>query len=124
MTRKSKNPTSSALMGVTFFQGLVDLIGWTLYSPTHRFGFFDWLVTFSWVLFLILAIFAKFRRLPAALIGCALYAAYLGYQALLSVQLLLMGFLLIKLPVVLLLLYALITALRHVLAANNDMEGA
>lgn len=111
-------------MGAAFFQGLVALIGWTLYSPTHQFGFFDWLVTFSWVLFLILAIFAKFRRLPPALIGCVLYAAYLGYQALLSVQLLLMGFLLIKLPVILLLLYALITALRPAAATNNDLEGA
>jgi hypothetical protein len=123
MTRKSKNPTSSALMGAAFFQGLVALMGWTLYSPTHQFGFLDWLVTFSWVLFLILAIFAKFRRLPAALVGCVLYAAYLGYQALLSMQLLLIGFLLIKLPVILLLLYALISALRPAPAPSNNLKG-
>ena len=120
MIRKSKNPTYSALLGIAIFQGLIGLGGWTLYSVQHHFGVFEWLVTFSGVFFLILAVVARFQRLPAALIGCGLYATYLGYQALLGIAFLLDGFLLVKLPVILLLLYALVTAFRPAPATPNE----
>ncbi|HSI14509.1 MAG TPA: hypothetical protein VK961_20835 [Chthoniobacter sp.] len=122
MIRKSKNPTSSALMGVAFFQGLIGLAGWTLYSVANPFGILDWFVTFSGLFFFALAVFARFRRLPAAFIAYALYAVYLGYQTLLSGHLLLSGFLLIKLPVLLLLTYALITAFRPAQSTPNEPE--
>ena len=124
MIRQSKNPTYSALFGIAIFQGLIGLGGWTLYSVQHHFGVFEWLVTFSGAFFLALAIFARFQRLPAALIACALYATYLGYQAFLGIGYLLDGFLLVKLPVVILLLYAVITAFRRAPATPSATENA
>ena len=99
-------------MGIAVFQGLIGLVGWTVYSVAYQFGIVEWLITFSGGFFLVLAIVARFQRVPAAVIACGLYATYLGFQALQSVQLLADGFFLIKLPVVLLLLYAFVTALR------------
>jgi hypothetical protein len=110
--RKSKNATSSALFGIAIFQGLIGLGGWTLYSVNNHFTLVDWLVTFSGALYLLLGILARFKRLWAALIGSAIYAAYLAYQTSIGLQLLVEGFLLIKLPVIALLLYALFNALR------------
>ena len=95
-----------------------------MYSVQHHFGIFEWLVTFGGAFYLVLAIVARFRRVPAALIGCGLYAAYLGYQALHGVELLLDGFLLIKLPVVTLLLYAVVTAFRPEPATSNATGNA
>jgi hypothetical protein len=76
----------------------------------------DWLVTFSGALFLLLGILARFKRLWAASIGSAVYAAYLAYQTSIGLQLLLQGFLLVKLPVIVLLIYALFNAFRNVKA--------
>jgi hypothetical protein len=84
-----------------------------MYSVQYHFGILDWLVTFSGAYFLVLAVIARFRRLPAALTGCGLYAVYLGYQGHLGLNYMLEGFLFIKLPVVLLLVYALVTAFLH-----------
>jgi hypothetical protein len=104
-----KNPTASALFGVAAIQILVGLLGWFMYSP--HFGWLDWIVTISGAIYIALAIAARWTRLSAAIVAAALYAVYLGYQASQNIDLLWGGWI-IKVPIVILLLAALIFAIR------------
>ena len=84
-------------------------MGWLMYSP--QFGWLDWIITVSGAIYLGLALAARWMRLPASLIGTGLYGAYLGYQALNNIDLLWRGWI-IKVPIVILLLVALFSAIR------------
>jgi hypothetical protein len=107
--RKDKNMTASALFGVAAILILVGGLGWFLYS--EKFSRLDWIVAFSGGIYIALGIAARWIRLPAAVVGIVLCAAYLIFQATRSIELL-MGGLIIKIPVVILLIVATVSALR------------
>jgi hypothetical protein len=107
--RRDKNVTASALFGVAAIQILVGAIGWGIHAG--QLGFIDRIITFSGVIYIVLGIAARWARLPAALIGAVLYAAYLALQASRSIDLLMKG-LIFKAPVVILLVLAVVFALR------------
>lgn len=106
---KDKNITASALFGVAAIQILVGAIGWFIYNG--EMGFLDRIITFSGVIYITLGIAARWVRIPAALIGAILYAAFLAFQATRSTELLMTG-LIFKIPVVVLLVVAVVFALR------------
>jgi hypothetical protein len=93
------------LLGVAAIQGIVGLLGWWLYS--FQFGPLDWVITFSFVLYIILAVWARWQPLAAAIGGAVLYGAFLVIQGLTSRELLFTG-LQFKLPNVALLVFALV----------------
>lgn len=108
--RKDKNVTASALFGVAAIQILIGAIGYFLYSG--EMGLLDRIISFSGLIFIALGIAARWIRLPAALIGAALYAAFLLFQASRSMDLLMSG-LIFKIPIVVLLVVAVVFALRR-----------
>ena len=108
--RKDKNPTVSALLGVAAIQILVGFLGWSVYRDS--FGWFDWIIMFSGAIYIALSVAARWIRLSAALIGAALYAAFLALQAFRGIDWLMSG-LIFKVPVVLLLLVAVVSALQR-----------
>jgi hypothetical protein len=108
--RKDKNPTASSLFGVAALQILVGAFGWYLYSA--NFGLLDWIITFSGVVYVVLGIVARWNPLPAALTGAILYSLFLAFQAMRSIGLLMSG-LIIKIPIVILLIVAVIAALKR-----------
>ena len=105
---RSSNATSSALLGVALIQGIVGLLGWWLYS--FRFGPLDWVITFSFAVYVILAVWARWQAVPAAVVGAIFYGAFLVEQGLTSRELLLTG-LQFKVPNVALLLFALVAGI-------------
>jgi hypothetical protein len=102
--------TTSAFLGVAVIQGIVLTIGWMMYSP--RFGWIDWLITGSGPIFFAIAFASRWWPLPSAILATSIYAAFLGFQACLSIDLLLTGWI-IKGPIVLFLLVGLFTAARR-----------
>jgi len=104
--RKDKNVTASALFGVAGIQIAIAGIDWFLHGGQFdRFGWIDWLITFSGAIYIALGIAACWSRLPAAFIGSVLYAAFfVGISDLLIV---------FKIPVVILLLVAVVSALKR-----------
>src|SRR5262249_12129548 len=82
--RPDKNPTASALFGVAALLLLIGVLGSFMYSPL--FGWLDWIVTLSGVIYLGLAVAARWMRLPAALTAIFLFAVYVGYQAYLNLN--------------------------------------
>jgi hypothetical protein len=108
--RKDKNVTASALFGVAALQILVGGVGYFLYSG--QMGLLDRIISFSGVLYIALSMAARWVRLPAALTGVVLYAAFLAFQASRSMDLLMAG-LVFKIPVVILLIVAVLFALRR-----------
>jgi hypothetical protein len=108
--RKDKNVTPSALFGVAAIQVLVGGLGLFLYSG--ELGLLDKGIAFSGGIYIVLAVAARWVRLPAALIGAVLYAAFLVLQASRSMDLLMTG-LIFKIPVVILLIVAVNFALRR-----------
>ncbi len=104
-----KNPTASALLGVAAILILVGAIGGYMYSP--RFGWIDWLVAFSGAAYVGLALAARWARLPAASVGALLFGAYIGFQASNDIEVIWRGWI-IKAPIAILLLVALIFAFR------------
>jgi hypothetical protein len=108
--RKDKNVTASALFGVAAIQILIGAIGYFVYSG--EMGLLDRIISFSGVFYIALGIAARWTRLPAALIGAVLYAAFLAFQASRSMDLLMAG-LIFKIPVVILLIVAVEFALRR-----------
>jgi hypothetical protein len=110
--RKDKNPTASALLGVAAIQIVVGFLGWSVYRDS--FGWLDWIIMFSGAIYIALSVAARWIRLSAALIGATLYAAFLVLQAWRSTDLLMSG-LIFKVPVVLLLLVAVVSALKRAL---------
>jgi hypothetical protein len=108
--RKDKNVTVSALLGVAAIQILLGAIGYFVHSG--EMGLLDRVISFSGVFYIALGIAARWVRLPAALIGAVLYAAFLALQASRSMDLLMAG-LIFKIPVVILLIVAVVFALRR-----------
>ena len=108
--RHDKNPTASALFGVATILIFVGVLGWYMYGPV--FGWFDWIVTTSGAIYLVLAIAARWARLAVALIGAALYGLYIVYQASINPDLFWRGWI-IKVPIVILLLIATLSAIRE-----------
>jgi hypothetical protein len=108
--RKDKNVTASALFGVAAIQILIGAIGYFVYSG--EMGLLDRVISFSGVFYIALGIAARWVRLPAALIGAVLYAAFLAFQASRSMDLLMAG-LIFKIPVVILLIVAVVFALKR-----------
>jgi len=117
--RRDKNVTASSLFGVAGIQILVGAIGWFLYSG--ELGLLDRIISFSGVIYIVLGIAARWFRLPAALIGAILYAAFLAFQASRSMDLLMAG-LIFKIPVVILLVVAVIFALRSPPASSGEQR--
>jgi len=113
LIRKDKNPTISALLGVAAIQIVVGVLGWSVYGD--RFGWLDWVITYSGAIYIGLSILARQYRLIAAVIGATLYGAFLVFQATRSIELLMSGPI-FKVPVVILLLVALVSALRRLAA--------
>ena len=103
--RKDKNVTASELFGVAAILTLIASIGWFLHGGQFDgFAWFDWLITFSGAIYIALGIAARWIRLPAAVIGSVFYAAFfVGISDLLMVVI----------PVVILLLVAVVSALKH-----------
>ena len=106
---KDKNTTASALFGVAAIQILVGAIGWFTYSGER--SFLDRIIAFCGLIYITLGIAARWVRIPAALIGAILYAAFLALQATRSTELLMNG-LIFKIPVGVLLVAAVVFALR------------
>ena len=86
------------------------LFAWWLYSP--EFGPLDWVVTFSFLIYIALGVWARWQPVAPTVIGLLLYALFLGWQALMRPDLLTVG-LIFKIPIVLLLITALVLALRN-----------
>jgi hypothetical protein len=103
--RTDKNVTASALFGVATIQIIIAVINWFLHGGQFDgFAWFDWLITFSGAIYIALGVAARWIRLPAAIIGSVLYAAiFVGISDLLIVMI----------PVVILLLVAVVSALKH-----------
>jgi hypothetical protein len=103
--RTDKNVTASALFGVAAIQIFIAGIYWFISGA--QFDWIGWLITFSGAIYIALGIVARWIRLPAAIIGSVLYAAYLAFQAMWSMDFI------FKIPVVILLLVAVVSALKH-----------
>jgi len=106
---KKRHHVSSALYGVAAIQALVGVIGWAIYAP--RFTIADWVLTLSFLIFLVLAILARSLPRMSAVIAGTLYASFLLLQACTSVELLFRG-MIFKVPIVLLLIIALTFAFK------------
>jgi hypothetical protein len=109
MIKKEKNPVSAALYGVAAIQGIVGVLAWHVYTPETATKV--WTITITFAIFLCLGILARWARTPAAVAGVILYGLFLVLQAATSMELLLSG-LIIKLPIVILLVASLVSALR------------
>ena len=108
MIRKDKNPTASLLFGAAAIQCLIGLVGWSIYS--NEFGWLDWVITFAFLIYVVLGLWARWAPVVPAFLGFLLYAVFLLAQACRSVELLKTGWL-FKLPMVLVLTTALVCAL-------------
>ena len=105
MLRSSRHPASGALIGVGAIQGVVGVLGWTLYGL--NFGALDWIITFSFSAYIVLGIVARWLPIPASLVATVLYSAFLGFQAYRNPDLITAG-LVFKVPIVVLLLVAVV----------------
>ena len=104
--RTDKNVTASALFGVAAIQIFITGVLWLLHAgQIGGFGWLDWLFTFSGAIYIALGIAARRIRLLAAIIGSVLYAAFF-----VGVSDLAFFF---KIPVVILLLVAVVSALKR-----------
>jgi hypothetical protein len=108
--------TSSALFGVGAVQLIVGILGIITFSS--RFGVIDWIISLSFALYFVLSHIAKRMPFHAAIVGACIYAAYLVFQALVNFRLLFEG-LIIKVPVILMLIVAVVSALRLKRRANT-----
>lgn len=118
--RRDKNVTASALFGVAAIQILIGSIGYFLYSG--EMGLLDRIISFSGVFYIVLGIMARWARLPSAIVGAVLYAAFLAFQASRSMDLLMTG-LVFKIPIVVLLVVAVLFALKGPPTSSRE-EGA
>ena len=102
---KDKNVTASALFGVAGILVVFGGIDWILHGGlAANYCLIDRFLTFSGPIYIVLGIVARRHRLPAAIIGSVLYACV----ALQSLELFF-----IFIPVVILLLVAVVSALKH-----------
>ncbi len=110
--RKDKNVTASALFGVATLLVFWGAIYWFINSAwLNR---LETLLCLSGFIYIVLGIVARWGRLSAALIGCALYTAFLVFECLLGlnhgVNLVMEG-LFFKVPISILLLVAVVSPL-------------
>jgi hypothetical protein len=108
MVRKDKNPTASLLFGAAAVQCMVGLFGWSLYSI--NFGWIDWAITFSFLVYVVFGVWARWTPVTPAILGFLSYAVFLAIQGRQSIELLKSGWI-FKLPMVVLLTIALMCAL-------------
>ena len=104
-----KKPTATALFGVAAIQAYVGFLGWWLFRD--KFDWFQWVITFSAGPYIALGIAARSFPLFAALVGAALYAAFLAIETSSYGFGVLMSGLAVRIPVVVLLGAAVLTAL-------------
>lgn len=133
---RDKNPTASILLGVAAIQLVVSLVGWfahrvnpdmdvpelkwVLYSfQRGAFTWVDWAFALSGAVYIALGVAAWWARVPAALLGAVLYAGLLVLQSFEGADVLRAG-LVAKIPTAMLLLVALVIALRRVPAGAQD----
>jgi len=111
--RKDKNMSASALFGVATLLIFWGAISWFIYSA--ELNWLGMLLCLSGFIYIVLGIVARWVRLPAALFGTTLYVAFLVFECYLGVNHgkdLVMTGLFFKIPVVILLLVAMASALR------------
>jgi hypothetical protein len=108
MIRKDKKPTAGLLFGVAAIQFLLSLLGWSIYGI--NFTWQDWLVTFGFVAYALLGVWACWAPVAPAILGLLLYAAFLGVQGYHDLELLKCGWE-FKAPMLLMLLIAVVAAL-------------
>jgi hypothetical protein len=110
--RKDRIPTASALFGAAAIQTLFGLLALLFFSGSVRFDWLDRVSIFGGLVFIPLGIIAHWFPRSAALIGVGFYTTFLAAQASRSFDLLMSAYP-FKIPVVLLLLVALMCALRR-----------
>ena len=104
--RTDKNPTASALFGIAVVQIALAGLDWLNHgAQLSGFGWIDWLVVFTGPIYIGLGIAARRFRLLAAIIGIVLYVAFCVEISELPCC--------FTLPVVILLLVALVSAVKH-----------
>ena len=109
--RKDKNVTASALLAVAVILMVLGGLDWILHGGLAvKYSVIDLFITFSGPCYLVLGIVARRHRLPPALIGSGLY----GYMALQDLELLVF-----HIPIMILLLMAVVSALKHSAAKNK-----
>ena len=107
--RKDKHPTSSLFFGVAVLQLLIALLVWRILGTT--FGWLDWAFSLDFLIFIGLAILARWIPAVAGTIGfllALLYAAYFERQAAVGIKLLRSEWF-FKLPVAMLLMIAIVS---------------
>jgi len=112
--RKERNWTAAALFGAALIQGMLGFVGWSMNG--RSFAGLDWAFSWSGVIYLGLALAARWYRFSAALFAAALYAGFLALQMWHGVAALKSG-LIFKVPIVALLLVAVVLGLRRRSAA-------
>ena len=117
MAKKKEDITSKALLGVAVIQGIIYGLAWMVHSS--QMGVLDRIITFSFAIFVVLAVLAKFLPIVAASIALALYGAFLCLQAIASPALLFKGWL-FKGPIVVLLIVAFVVALKRTVEPEVD----
>jgi hypothetical protein len=109
--RTPETSASSALFGIAAILFLLGVAGWNMHGWDHL----SWpqrVVMLSGAIYFALSLVAKKAPMPATLAGCALFAVYVGAQALGDPRSLSAG-LILKVPVILLLIYALAAARKE-----------
>ena len=110
--RKDRIPTASALFGAAAIQMVFGLLALVFFSGSVQFDWLDRVSIFGGVVFIPLGIIAHWFPRSAALAGAGFYTAFLAAQASRSFSLLMSAYP-FKIPVVILLLVALVCALRR-----------
>lgn len=111
MIKKEKHPVSAALFGVGAIQGVVGLLGWWIHGPF--FEPIDWVLTFSFVVFVALGFVARRAKIAGAVMGAIVYGVFLVFQACVSTELLMAG-LVFKVPICILLVGGLVFAFKGI----------
>jgi hypothetical protein len=107
MIRKDKRPTAALLFGVAVIQFLLSVLGWSIYGVS--FTWHDWLVTFGFVAYALLGVWACWTPVAPAVIGLLLYTTFLSVQGYRDLELLKCGWE-FKAPMLLMLLIAAVAA--------------
>jgi hypothetical protein len=111
--RYDKNVTVSALFGAATLLICWGVINW--FITGFELNWLGMLLCFSGFIYIALGVLARWVRLPAALVGATLYAAFLVFECFLGVNhgvnLVTEGFF-FKIPIVILLLVAVVSALQ------------
>lgn len=108
--QKARNWTAIALCGGALTQCMLGFVGWSMNG--RGFGWLDWVFYPSGIIYLGLALSARWHPRRAALLGAGLYAGFLSLQLLHGGAALQSG-LVFKIPVVLFLLVAVSLARRR-----------